>query len=163
MSTVHRKNIPEDRIMLKEILHICIVVRDVEKTANVLSDKFGIGPFRINVVRSPSSRASVRGQPVSYVLKFGHAKMGPISLELVETLEGRTIYQEFLEMHGEGLHHIGVPTPLPFESELEKWRGMGIEVLQSNKMENPEEGWAYMNTQGLIGCIIEILSFQRYQ
>lgn len=163
MSIGQRRSIPEDRIMLKEIVHVCVVVRDVEKTANVLADKFGVGPFRISVVHSPSSRASVRGQPVSYTLKFGHARMGPIALELVETVEGRTIYQEFIERHGEGLHHIGVPTPLPFEAELEKWRRMGIEALQTNKMENPEEGWAYMDTEGLIGCILEILSFQRYQ
>jgi hypothetical protein len=89
--------------------------------------------------------------------------MGPIALELVETVEGRTIYQEFLERHGEGLHHIGVPTPLPFEAELEKWKRVGIEAMQTNRMESPDEGWAYMDTQGLVGCIMEILSFQRYQ
>jgi hypothetical protein len=152
------KSIPEDRIMLREIVHVCVVVRDVEKTAGEFSDRFGVGPWRIRVVETPSTRASVRGEPVGYKLKFGHARMGP-----VETLEGRTIYQEFLEEHGEGLHHIGVPTPLPFEAELEKWKRQGIKPLQVNRMESPEEGWAYMDTQGLIGCILEILSFRRYQ
>jgi len=82
---------------------------------------------------------------------------------LGESLEGRTIYQEFLEEHGERLHHIGVPTPLPFDAELEKWERLGIEALQVNRMEDPGEGWAYMDTQGLVGCILEILSFSRYQ
>lgn len=82
---------------------------------------------------------------------------------LGESLEGRTIYQEFLEEHGEGPHHIGVPTPLPFDAELEKWERLGIEALQVNRMEAPGEGWAYMDTQGLVGCILEILSFSRYQ
>ncbi len=157
------RNIPEDRIMLREIIHVCVVVRDVEERARAFAENFGIGPWRIRVVRTPSTRASVRGEPVDYALKFGHARVGPVTLELVETLEGRTIYQEFLEEHGEGLHHIGVPTPVPFEAELEKWRGLGVEPLQVNRMENPEEGWAYMDTQGLVGCILEILSFKRYQ
>jgi len=156
-------NIPEDRIMLREIVHICVVVRDVEKTARVFAEKFGIGPFRIRNVHTPSSRANVHGEPVEYTLKFGHARAGPITLELVETVKGRTIYQEFLEKHGEGLHHIGVPTPVPFDAELEKWQRLGIKPLQANRMEDPEEGWAYMDTQDLIGCILEILSFKRYQ
>jgi methylmalonyl-CoA/ethylmalonyl-CoA epimerase len=157
------KSTPEDRIMLQEVVHVCVVVRDVEKTAGVFAEKFGIGPWRIRVVHTPSSRASVRGEPVDYTLKFGHARVGPVTLELVETVEGKTIYQEFLEEHGEGIHHIGVPTPVPFDAELEKWRGQGIEPLQVNRMEDPEEGWAYMDTNGLIGCILEILSFKRYQ
>ncbi len=157
------KNIPEDRIQLNEIVHACVVVNDVERTAENISEKFGIGPFEVRQKSYPESQASIRGDPVGYTLKFAHAKVGPITLELVETVEGRTIYQEFLEEHGEGLHHIGVPTPLPFDAELEKWGRQGIEPLQVNRMESPEEGWAYMDTQGLIGCILEILSFRRYQ
>jgi len=157
------RSIPENRIMLREIVHVCVVVRDVEERARAFAEKFGIGPWRIRVMKTPSNRASVRGEPVDYTLKFGHARVGPVVLELVETVEGRTIYQEFLEEHGEGLHHIGVPTPVPFEAELEKWRELGVEPLQANRMEDPEEGWAYMDTQGLVGCILEILSFKRYQ
>lgn len=163
MSTPQSKSIPEDAIILKEIVHVCIVVRDVEKTAKIFADTFGIGPFRTRVVHSPPSKATVHGKPTEYTLKFGHAKLGPITLELVQTLEGKTIYQEFLDKHGEGLHHIGVPTPVPFDAELEKWRKLGIEPLQTNRMDDPEEGWAYMDTQGLIGSILEILSFKRYQ
>jgi methylmalonyl-CoA/ethylmalonyl-CoA epimerase len=163
MSATEMGSIPRDKIMLREIVHVCIVVRDVEKTAKAISEKLGIGPFRIRVIKTPSSRASVRGKPVDYTLKFGHAKVGSIYLELVQTLEGKTIYQEFLEKHGEGIHHIGVPTPLPFEAEFKKWQKLGIEPLQVNRMEDPEEGWAYMDTQDIAGCIIEMLSFRRYQ
>ena len=162
-SALLQRSVPEDKIMLREIVHVCIVVRDVEKTAKAFADTFGIGPWRIRVLHTPPTRASVRGEPVEYTLKFGHTRVGPMTLELVETVDGKTIYQEFLEEHGEGIHHIGVPTPLPFDTEIEKWLKIGIKPLQVNKMEDPEEGWAYMDTQGLIGCILEILSFKRYQ
>ncbi len=42
-------------------------------------------------------------------------------------------------------------------------RSEGIETLQVNNMEDPEEGWAYMDTKDIVGCILEILSFKRYQ
>ena len=88
--------------------------------------------------------------------------MGAVSLELVETLKGRTITQEFLEEHGEGLYHIGVPTPLTFDAKLEKQERLCMEA-QVKRMEPRGELYTYMDTQGLVGCIVEILSFSRYQ
>lgn len=162
LSDEHVKSIPEDEIMLREIVHVCVVVRDVEATAKVFSDRFGVGTFEIREKHYPESKAELHGEPVEYTLKFGYAKMGPITLELVETLKGDTIYNEFLEEHGEGIHHIGIPTPLPFKEELEKWKRRGIQPLQVSRLEEGE-GWAYMDTQNLVGCILEILSFKKYR
>lgn len=157
------KNIPEDRIQLREIVHACVVVRDVEKTAKNISENFGIGPFEVRLKSYPESQATLRGAAVEYTLKFAYANVGPITLELVETVKGKTIYQEFLEEHGEGLHHLGFPTPLPFDSELKKWEQRGIKPLQVSWLDDPEEGWAYMDTQKIAGFILEILSFKKYQ
>ena len=155
--------IPDDKILLNEIVHACVVVRDVEKTTKSLSEKFGIGPWEVRQKTYPKSHASVRGEPGECTCKFGYAKVGPITLEVVETVKGRSIYQEFLEEHGEGLHHLGFPTPLPFDAELEKWDKMGIKALQVNRLDDPEEGWAYMDTQKFAGFILEILSFKKFQ
>lgn len=154
---------PEDKIMLNEIVHVCIVVRNVEKTAKALSKKFGIGPFEIRQKTYPKSHATMRGEPVEYTLKFAYSKVGTIVLELVETISGKTSYQEFLEEHGEGIHHIGFPTPLSFDEELEKWKKQGIEAIQISRLDDPEEGWAYMDTHPIAGFIMEILSFKKYQ
>lgn len=149
--------------MLREVAHLCIAVRDVEKTARAFAEMFGIGPFRLRALHVPSSRGSLRGEPAEFTIKFGFARLGPITLELAQPLEGRTIIQEFLEECGEGIHHIGLPAPTPLEAELERWRKQGIKPLQSCRMEDPEEGWAYMDTRSLVGCILEILCFKRYQ
>jgi len=156
-------NIPKDRILLREIVHACVVVRDVEKTAGNLAEKFGIGPWEVHVKSYPKTQATFRGEPTECSFKFAYAKVGPITLELVETLSGNSSYREFLEKHGEGLHHIGFPAPLPFEAEIEKWNRQGIQPIQSMKLDDPEEGWAYMDTQDLIGFTMEILSFRKFQ
>jgi hypothetical protein len=142
---------------------VCVVVRDVEKTAKTLAEKYGIGPFEIRQKTYPKSNASLHDEPVEYTLKFAYSKVGTIVLELVETIKGKTLYNEFLEAHGEGIHHIGFPTPLPFEKELDKWKKQGIKALQVSRLDDPEEGWAYMDTQGEIGFVLEILSFKKYQ
>lgn len=155
--------IPKDKILLNDIVHACIVVKDVEKTAKNISERFGIGPFEVRQKSYPESHAKIGEESVAYTLKFAYAKVGSITLELVETVEGRTIYQEFLEEHGEGLHHLGFPTPIPFKEELKKWERTGIKPLQVSRLDDPEEGWAYMDTQKIAGFILEILSFKKYQ
>lgn len=143
--------------MLSQAAHVCVVVRDVEKTARNYASVFGIGPFTIRTTHTPASRATVRGQPTSYTLKFGYAQLGPMVLELVETVEGNSIYREFLDEHGEGIHHIGFPAAAPFSGELARWSKNGIEPLQTNERDDPRYGWAYMDTQDLAGCILEIV------
>jgi hypothetical protein len=155
--------IPKDQIILKEIVHICVVVKDVEATAEAFAKKFGIGPWRIRVVRGKSMKKSIYSQSSEFAIKFGWARLGPLTLELAENVGGATILQEYIEKHGEGIHHIGLSTPVPFDSELDKWEKLGIDPLLATIMEDSEEGWAYMDTQNLVGCILEILSFKRYQ
>ena len=41
--------IPEDHILLPGIVHACVVVRDVEKTAGNLAKRFGIGPWEVRL------------------------------------------------------------------------------------------------------------------
>ena len=53
--------IPDDKILLNEIVHACIVVRNVEKTAKTLAEKYGIGPFEIRQKTYPKTNASIRG------------------------------------------------------------------------------------------------------
>jgi methylmalonyl-CoA/ethylmalonyl-CoA epimerase len=159
MATNAPRTIPDDKIMIREIAHVCLSVNDVEKTAKAFTEVLGIGPWRISLYKPPMT-PTVNGKPTNYVIKFGNAQMGAIRLELVETVEGETCYKDFIKEHGEGIHHIGVPTPLPFDAELQKWEKHGIRTLQANPT-GEDTGWAYMDTHGLVGCIVEILSTQR--
>lgn len=134
-----------------------------ESSAGNLAKRFGIGPWEVRLKRYPESQARFRGEPTECTFKFAYAKAGPITLELVQTVSGKSSYQEFLDRHGEGLHHLGFPTPLPFEAELKKWERQGIKPVQVMHMDDPEEGWAYMDTQDLIGFTLEILSFRKFQ
>lgn len=151
------KIVPEHGVMLGEPTHVCLVVRDVERTANLYSSLLGFGPFLIRVGETPPTHAELHGHPVSYVLKFGYAKRGPVTFELVETVSGPTLYQEFLERHGEGIHHIGFKGQAPLDAELERWAGLGIKALMVNRRDDPRYGWAYLDTQERFGCILEIV------
>lgn len=157
MKTGETRLIPDDRIMLGEPYHVCIVVRDVEKSAAMYAALLGIGPFTVRQVSGSPETATVHGRPASYTLKFGYARTGSIILELVETVEGHTVYQEFLERHGEGLHHLGFRRPPPLDRELRRWQDLGFWPIQVNRRDDPAYGWAYLDTQERLGFTVEVV------
>jgi hypothetical protein len=138
---------------------VSLVVHDAEKTAEKLS-KYGIGPFKFHqsVYRSPI--------PGKYEdparMQHGYSEVGNVIWELIETLEGKNDYSDFLEANGEGIHHLGFPTSMPIEAEVERWSRQGIRALEVGKGGNSGEGWAYMDTSGDLGFIVEILCYKHF-
>jgi len=39
-------------------------------------------------------------------MRVAFAKIGDVEWELIQPLDDKSIYAEFLEKHGEGLHHV---------------------------------------------------------
>ena len=146
-------NTSEEQTLFKDISHIGIVVRDIEKTAKYFTEKLGI-PFTIRVMEHSGS---LYDEPMKYKAKIAHAKVGSSTLELLQNIEGKTVFEEFLNKNGEGIHHLAVATPGELDTEIEKWQKRGIKALQVDRTA-PGEGTAYMDVPG---CMIEILCFKR--
>lgn len=149
--------VPLDRIMLPGISHVCLVVEDLRRSAEEMSERFGVGPFETRVITTPQTRGIYRGRPSAYEVYFAYCKSGSLVLELAQPLEGESHLKEFLEERGPGLHHLGYPVGSELEAELGRWRRSGIEPLQVHYREDPRYGWAYMDTEALVGCILEVV------
>lgn len=83
--------------------HTCFLVRDLEGTAQRLSDALGIGPWNIWTIIPEECR--VHGQVSSFSFRIALATVGGGTFELVTPHSGRSIYDEHLEKNGEGFHH----------------------------------------------------------
>ena len=83
--------------------HTCFLVRDLEGTAQRLSDALGIGPWNIWTITPEECR--VHGQVSSFSFRIALATVGGGTFELVTPHSGRSIYDEHLEKNGEGFHH----------------------------------------------------------
>jgi len=95
-------------IKIPAISHVAIAVKDAEKVAQNYWNILGIGPWDIVTFRPPHLYdRRYRGKPVYYVVKIAYAQVGPVQMELLETLEGHTLYDDFLAEHGEGVQHLG--------------------------------------------------------
>ena len=139
--------------LFEEIHHLGIVVGDIEKRVKFFTEKLGI-PFKITTMEHSGS---LHGEPMNYKAKIAFAKIGSLTLELLQTVEGNTIFEEFLNKHGEGIHHISVLSKEPLDVEIEKCRKRGIKILQIDRLA-PEQGTVYMDVPG---CIVEVLCFKR--
>jgi hypothetical protein len=84
------------------IHHVGVVVRDVEKSARAL-EASGIGPWAIWTI-APASTI-VHGKEVPFTFRVAFAEVGGANFELIGPVEGDSIYVDFLQTHGEGLHH----------------------------------------------------------
>ncbi len=137
---------------------IGVVVRDVRQVAEQLTRLLGVGPFRILEYPIPGTDAQTTylGRRASYRVLLGFAQLGATQLELVQPLEGRSIWSDFLEQHGPGLHHFRV-TIQNFDETVAAWEAAGILNLASGTGTHVGSKWAYFDTARLLdGIIVEL-------
>ncbi len=117
--------------------------------------EIGIGPWNIIKLEPPILReVTLRGEPVDATMLAAIAQSGGIQLELIQPLEGPSIWREFLEEKGEGLHHVQSHVQDP-SMVLTMFREMGVDVLMSGRI--GDSTFYYMNTEPLVGMIYEII------
>ena len=142
------------KVKIKQLLQICVVVKDLQKSMEFYWTIFGIGPWHILTFQPPTmTNTKVRGKPVQYSMKLGLAQIGNIQWELIQPLTGESIYKEFLDKKGEGLHHIACDVG-DYNKAVTALQKHGIGILMSGDL--PGESYAYMDTEKYIGTIIEI-------
>jgi len=148
------QNSNDEKLLLKEINQVCVVVKDLKKSMEYYWSTFGIGPFTIYTYEPPFvSDMKIRGEPKEYSMKIAFAKMGTIQLELIQPLS-ESIYTEFLEKKGEGIHHIGCHVD-DLDEAVAMVEKQGIKVTQSGK--RPGGGYAYLDTDETMGAIVELI------
>jgi hypothetical protein len=98
----------------------------------------------------------VRGEPVEYTMIGAEAHVGPIDVELLQPVDGPSIYKEWLEEHGEGMHHIAVMRHTPEESEetMRHFGDLGAGVLMEGRI-GESIHFYYLDTGPLLKVIFE--------
>jgi catechol 2,3-dioxygenase-like lactoylglutathione lyase family enzyme len=141
---------------MERISHISIVVKDLQKSMEGFRSILGIGPWSIIGTLEPPhlTNIRVRGKETKHSMKIAQAKVGEMVLELIQPLEGESVYKEFLEEKGEGVHHIAFHEPGKEEEILKEFERMGIKVLQSGSYKGVR--WYYMDTEKILGLVCEM-------
>ena len=139
-------------------IQVGVVVRDLEKSMKELTALFGIGPFRV-VDCPPVGRESqqfLNGRLVRFRTRQAFADMGSVELELIQPVEGDTIWSAFMAAHGPGIHHIRFNTE-NLEEVITHLAGQGIPVTQEGAGIREGTRWVNFDTEERVGFTIEVM------
>ncbi|MRH42673.1 VOC family protein [Aquibacillus halophilus] len=137
------------------IAQIGIIVKDIEKTAQVYADFFGVEKPPINLTDAvEQAETEYKGNSTEARAKLAFFDMGSLQLELIEPDQHPSTWREYLDEHGEGPHHIAFVV----EGMEEK-----IKVMEANNMPLQQKGeytggrYAYMDTFKDLKVLVELL------
>src|SRR5699024_8851094 len=124
--------IPEMDVEIPEISQVGFVVEDLEDGMGRFGSILGIGPWEIYHFKPPKlSETTYRGESHDYAMTLALADLAGMMVELIEPIEGKSIYTEHLEEHGEGLHHVACFAFEDTQKTVQQFEDAGMEVLQS--------------------------------
>ena len=104
------------KVKCERINQIAIVVYDLELVAQNYWDILGIGPWEVYDWEAPLVyNRMYGGKPAWSREKIALTQVGGVQLELVQPVDGPSLYRDWLEEHGEGLHH--------FNFFVDDWEG----------------------------------------
>ncbi len=148
---------------LKEIAQICILVPDIEKAAKNFWEKFGVGPWHFYTYGKPLVKRMTRnGEPAEYKMKVALSNIGSMRIELIEPLEGDTVYKEFIEKHGYGVHHLGILTDNMQQSVAEaKEAGIAMTMDGAGYGLDDDGHYAYLDTEHLVQTTFELIEIPK--
>ena len=136
--------------------HAALVVKDMDKAIK-LFEALDVGPFPPFLGGSGMSFSgkTVHGKLTEYDmdLRIARSDLGGLTVELIQPLKGKSIYDEFLEEKGEGLHHLAFMVD-DVDAEAAKLEKSGFKVVQTGAMSNTK--WAYLEAAESSGLMIEL-------
>jgi methylmalonyl-CoA/ethylmalonyl-CoA epimerase len=139
------------------ITQVAIVVRDIDSALRKYHEALGWGPWNVYEHRPPTLHDTyLHGERVDFTMIGAEAHVGPIVVELLAPEDGPSIYKEWLDTHGEGLHHIAVMRPSVEESTatLARFNALGAEILMEGRIGQGIHFY-YLDTEPLLKVILE--------
>lgn len=139
------------------ISQIAIVVHDIDDALEKYHRVLGWGPWNVYEHKPPALHDTyLHGEPTHFTMIGAETHVGPIVVELLQPVEGPSIYKEWLEEHGEGLHHIAVMRPTPEESEETRkhFENLGAGILMEGRLGETIHFY-YLDTEPSMKVIFE--------
>ncbi len=144
-------------VTLNRAVQVGIVVRDLDRTTRLLTELFGIGPFRfIEWPNRPDSKYWYKGEEQPIKLRQAFVQVGNLELEFIQPVEGEeNAYKKFLEEKGGGLHHVLFEIG-DMDAAVAALAPFGVKSLQAGTGIRPGTKWTLLDTQDLAGFLVEL-------
>jgi len=149
---------PAEALVGLSVGQVGIVVHDLESACRRYSALWQCGPWRV-FTYSPAilSYQTYRGEPSRYSMRIALNPTTP-QLELLQPLEGPSVYDDWLERRGEGLHHVAAYVG-DADAAIASMAAVGYGVAQEGRGfgVDGDGAFVYFDTEHDLGYLLEVV------
>jgi catechol 2,3-dioxygenase-like lactoylglutathione lyase family enzyme len=136
---------------------VSYVVRDMGASEAWFQKIFGVPTWVRMENVAFGADCSYRGRPADSAAHLSIGYMHDTQIELIEPVRGESLYAEFLESKGPGLHHLAFDVP-DFPATVAALCESGLELLAKGQV-GPGSEFAYFDCESAGASVIEVLGF----
>ncbi len=138
------------------VTQVGLIVRDIEKSVDAYVDVFGLKERPSVSITDTLDKANTRymGQPSEARAKLAFIDMGQVTIELIEPVGGPSTWKDFLDAHGEGVHHIAFVVK-GTDQVVAYLDSKGIPLVQRGDYTGGQ--YTYLDSAPRLGVMLELL------
>ena len=130
------------------IVQVGWVVKDLDPVVDYWQ-KLGLKDIQRDGVRD-FPNVNYRGKIINLKMKMAFGDIGGVQIEWIQPVGPKSVYDEFLAKHGDGVHHLAyqMPSPAVMDQQIQYFKQRGVKVIQSGtwKGQKGEGRFAYLDT-----------------
>jgi methylmalonyl-CoA/ethylmalonyl-CoA epimerase len=137
-------------------IKVALVVHDVEKTSQAFADLLGVDvPQWIITDTVDKTDATYQSQPMEARAKLAFFDLGSLSLEIIEPVGGPSVWRDFLDTKGQGVHHIAFRVQ-DMDAEIAMLEGKDMPAVQRGNFTGG--CYSYIDSTDKLGVMLELLA-----
>jgi catechol 2,3-dioxygenase-like lactoylglutathione lyase family enzyme len=141
----------------RKVIQLAFVVRDLDRAIELYSEKYGIGPWKISEISSKTVDDLYKhDNKTDFAYRVAMCDIGDLEWELVEPLDDRSIYSDFLKENGPGLHHVAFGVD-DYDEAVDQLKGKGKAILSSGNWKGTR--FVHFDTEDDLDFVIELFKF----
>ena len=139
----------------KAVTQIGIVVKDIEKTSLAFAQLMGMEVPQVSITDAVEQAHTLyQGQSTAARAKLAFFRLENITIEFIEPVDKPSTWQEFLDTHGEGVHHIAFEIK-GSDEKIQALGAIGMPMIQKGDYQGGR--YSYVDSAGPLGVILELL------
>jgi catechol 2,3-dioxygenase-like lactoylglutathione lyase family enzyme len=142
-------------IVSKKLAQVAIIVKDIDAARNAWAELLGVQPPEVSIDECKSFRPTLcLGKSTDAKCKLAFITLENIQIELIQPMGGKSTWQEYLDNHGEGIHHVAFQVK-DIEGVEKRFELQGNPTVQLGGWDGG--AYSYIDASKNLGCILELL------
>ncbi len=137
------------------VTQVAVVVKDIDKARSAWAQLLGVNVPDVIIAESHSSRPTLyKGDPSDAKAKLAFFNMDNLQLELIQPMGEKSTWQDFLDTHGEGIHHLAFEVK-DIDEVGKRFAFQGNPTVQLGGWDGG--AYNYIDASENLGCMLELL------